>query len=79
LHEELFSGDESTAPTSIPKVKVVKPSSVSIADIDGILAGWEEDFVRDSEKDVLASLTSMFPTLHGKVAAVRAFDNLAVR
>jgi FlaA1/EpsC-like NDP-sugar epimerase len=78
LHEELFAFDETTAATSIPKVKVVTPSKVSISDIDGCLAAWEDAFANQRDHEVLASLTSIFPGLHGRPTAPRAAEGLAV-
>jgi FlaA1/EpsC-like NDP-sugar epimerase len=79
LHEELFAYDETTSPTSIPKVKVVTPSKMTISDVGGLLATWEEAFGESRDSDVLASLTSIFPGLHGRPAALRASESLAVR
>ena len=79
LHEELFAYDETTSSTSIPKVKVVTPSTVTISDIAACLVSWEEAFAEQRDADVLASLTSIFPGLHGRPAAPRAQEALAVR
>jgi O-antigen biosynthesis protein WbqV len=79
LHEELFAYDETTSSTSIPKVKVVTPSKMTLSDIEGCLASWEEAFADPREPDVIASLTSIFPSLHGRPAALRASETFAVR
>jgi len=79
LHEELFAIDETTAATSIPKVKVVTPSKVSISDLEGCLAAWDEAFAEQRDVDVLASLTSIFPGLHGRTVGPRALESIAVR
>jgi FlaA1/EpsC-like NDP-sugar epimerase len=66
LHEELFSIDETTSATSIPKVRVVAPAKVVVSDIQGFLVTWEECFTEQRDADVAASLTSLFPGLHAK-------------
>lgn len=78
LHEELFAFDETTSATSIPKVKVVKPSKVSISDIEGCLASWEQAFQEQNDSYVTASLTSIFPSLHGGPVTPRVAEGLSV-
>ncbi|MGQ0815877.1 MAG: polysaccharide biosynthesis protein, partial [Gemmatimonadota bacterium] len=71
LHEELSSMDETTSPTAIAKVKVVYPAEVSLADIEGCLVEWDDAFKEERDAEVLASLTNLFPELHGKPAGPR--------
>jgi FlaA1/EpsC-like NDP-sugar epimerase len=64
LHEDLVAPDEVTTPTSIAKVKLVHPSLVSPSSIPKLVEEWETSFADGRDSDVIASLASLFPSLH---------------
>jgi FlaA1/EpsC-like NDP-sugar epimerase len=64
LHEELWDPDEATVPTSIPKVRIVKPTDLSISDIHQCLLDWEQRYVEDGDGAVVEALYGIFPGLH---------------
>lgn len=64
LHEELVASDEVTTPTSISKVKLVHPSLVSLSSVSMLIEEWELAFAEGRDNAVIASLHSLFPSLH---------------
>ena len=68
LHEELTAPDEVTTPTSIPKVKLVQPSLVRLAGVTKLIDEWEAAFAEGRDGAVIASLASLFPSLHYSAA-----------
>ncbi len=78
LHEELCALDEVTSATSIPKVRVVRPSKLHVTDIEGCVASWEQAFAEQRDTYVIASLNSIFPSLHTGPVSPRVSEGLAI-
>jgi FlaA1/EpsC-like NDP-sugar epimerase len=64
LHEELWGPDEASVPTSIPKVSIVKPTDLSISDLDQCLRDWEQRYSDEGDEGVVEALHGVFPELH---------------
>jgi FlaA1/EpsC-like NDP-sugar epimerase len=64
LHEELWDPDEPTVATSIPKVRIVQPTDLSISDIQQCLIDWEQRYVEEGDEAVVEALYGLFPGLH---------------
>jgi FlaA1/EpsC-like NDP-sugar epimerase len=64
LHEELLAPDESTTPTSIPKVRLVAPSTLWVSQVPEWLQRWETAFAEERDDEVILDLARIFPSLH---------------
>jgi FlaA1/EpsC-like NDP-sugar epimerase len=64
MHEELWDPDEATVQTSIPKVRIVQPTDLSISDIRQCLTEWEQRYFEEGDGAVVDALSSLFPGLH---------------
>jgi FlaA1/EpsC-like NDP-sugar epimerase len=63
LHEELWDPEEASERTAIEKVRIVKPTDLSIDNLEELLASCEEDFQDGNDQAAFASLANLFPTL----------------
>jgi FlaA1/EpsC-like NDP-sugar epimerase len=69
LHEELVAPDEVTTSTRIAKVKLVHPSLVSLSSVPKLVEEWELAFAEGRDNAVVASLVSVFPSLHYRTSS----------
>jgi FlaA1/EpsC-like NDP-sugar epimerase len=64
LHEELVAPDETTTPTSVPKVRLIAPSDFVITNLATVLDEWDLMFAESQDHNVIAALVGFFPDLH---------------
>jgi FlaA1/EpsC-like NDP-sugar epimerase len=68
LHEQLTGPDEISAPTAISKVRLVEPPMLVMKSILDLVEQWEAAFSEGRDHEVIASVASLFPNVHPRVA-----------
>ncbi len=63
LHEELIAPEEETMETSIPKVRIVRPSSRQTARVCELMEEWEEHVAEGRDEHLLSHFAGFFPNL----------------
>jgi FlaA1/EpsC-like NDP-sugar epimerase len=63
LHEELYDLDETTSETSIPKVKLVAPSDLSMRSVRNLLEEYELALEIGQDAEIAQTLATLFPRL----------------